>query len=79
MAQQAAVKKPKTSLFSYEGVDKQGRKVKGEVEGTNVAAVNVALRRQGINPQRVARRRGELFKFRLRPRTLRYLPASWPR
>ena len=64
MAQQAAIKKPKTTLFTYEGVDKQGRKVKGEVEGTNIAAVNVALRRQGINPQRVARRRGELFKFK---------------
>jgi type IV pilus assembly protein PilC len=64
MAQQAAVRKPKTTLFTYEGVDKQGRKVKGEIEGANVASVNVSLRRQGINPQRVARRRGELFKFK---------------
>ncbi|KPL28310.1 MAG: type II secretion system protein F [Acidithiobacillales bacterium SM1_46] len=64
MAQQAAVRKPKTTIFTYEGVDKQGRKVKGEIEGANVASVNVSLRRQGINPQRVARRRGELFKFK---------------
>jgi len=64
MAQQAAVRKPKTDIYTYEGVDKQGRKVKGEIEGANVASVNVALRRQGINPQRVARRRGALFKVK---------------
>jgi len=64
MAQQAAVRKPKTDIYTYEGVDKQGRKVKGEIEGANVASVNVSLRRQGINPQRVARRRGTLFKFK---------------
>jgi type IV pilus assembly protein PilC len=58
---QAAVKKPKQDVYTYEGVDKQGRKVKGEMEGTNVAAINVLLRRQGINPQKVGRRRKPLF------------------
>ena len=49
MAQAAA----KSVMFVWEGRDKQGKKVKGEMSGTSDALVKAMLRRQGINPMRV--------------------------
>ncbi len=60
----AAVKKPKLDIYTWEGVDKQGKKVKGEMEAGSIALVNTSLRRQGINPLKVGRRRGTLFQFK---------------
>ena len=60
----AAVRKPKLNSYTWEGVDKQGKKVKGEMDAGSVALVNTLLRRQGINPLKVQRRRGELFKIK---------------
>jgi type IV pilus assembly protein PilC len=62
---EAAVKKPKVvDIFQWEGVDKQGKKVKGEMGAASAAFVNATLRRQGINPTRVAKRRAPLFKVK---------------
>lgn len=58
----AAIKKPKLDIYTWEGTDKQGKKTKGEMEAASIALVNTSLRRQGINPLKVQRRRGELFK-----------------
>jgi type IV pilus assembly protein PilC len=68
----AAVKKPKLDIYTWEGVDKQGKKVKGEMEAGSVALVNTSLRRQGINPLRVGRRRGSLFqvKKKIKPKDI---------
>ncbi len=60
----AAVKKPKLDIYTWEGVDKQGKKVKGEMEAASVALVNTSLRRQGINPLKVGKRRGSLFQMK---------------
>ncbi|MEK7796382.1 MAG: type II secretion system F family protein [Pseudomonadota bacterium] len=60
----AAVRKPKLDSYTWEGVDKQGKKVKGEMDAGSIALVNTSLRRQGINPLKVQRRRGELFKIK---------------
>ncbi|MEK7839751.1 MAG: type II secretion system F family protein, partial [Pseudomonadota bacterium] len=70
MAQAAAATKTQKpvvkalDLYTWEGVDKQGKKVKGEMSASGVAFVNSLLRRQGIRPVKVAKRRGELFKFK---------------
>jgi type IV pilus assembly protein PilC len=63
---QVAMKKAKHDVYSWEGVDKQGKKAKGEMEAGSVAIVNATLRRQGINPVRVAKRRAPLFKVKKR-------------
>jgi type IV pilus assembly protein PilC len=60
----AAVKKPKLDTYIWEGVDKQGKKTKGEMQAASVALVNTSLRRQGINPLKVQRRRGSLFQVK---------------
>jgi len=49
-----AAKKPDTILtFAYEGADRQGKKIKGEITGTNIALAKAQLRKQGINVQKI--------------------------
>src|SRR3970040_1143825 len=66
---EAAVKKPKFDAFNGEGVDKQGKKVKGIMEAASVAFVNATLRRQGISPVKVAKQRKAAFKFKKKIKT----------
>jgi type IV pilus assembly protein PilC len=56
----AAVKGPKELTFSWEGKDKSGKTIRGEVRAVSEAAVNATLRRQGILVQKVkaVKRRG---------------------
>ncbi len=42
----------KTCVFVWEGTDKKGAKVKGELAGQNTMLVKAQLRKQGINPKR---------------------------
>jgi type IV pilus assembly protein PilC len=49
----AAGKGPKEITFSWEGKDKAGKTVRGEVRAVSEAAVNATLRRQGILVQKV--------------------------
>ena len=49
----AAAKGPKELTFSWEGKDKAGKTIRGEVRGVSEAAVNATLRRQGIVVQKV--------------------------
>ncbi|OBY88676.1 type II secretion system protein F [Pseudomonas sp. AU11447] len=46
----------RTSTFSWEGTDRKGGKVKGELSGTNTALVKAQLRKQGINPTKVRKK-----------------------
>jgi type IV pilus assembly protein PilC len=64
MAKTAAVKKTNFDSYLWEGVDKQGKKTKGEMEAASAAFVNATLRRQGINPTKVTKRRAALFKVK---------------
>jgi len=51
----------KLATFFWEGVDKKGRKVRGETSAVSVAYVNATLRRQGINPVKVRKKAKSLF------------------
>ncbi|MAX55329.1 MAG: type II secretion system protein F [Alcanivoracaceae bacterium] len=55
MATKAAEQKNVT--FLYEGVDRQGKKVKGETSGKGPALVRAELRKQGINAKKVVKKR----------------------
>ena len=57
MAQAAA----KADMFVWEGRDRQGKTVKGEMTGQSDALVKAVLRRQGINPTRVKKKPKPLF------------------
>jgi type IV pilus assembly protein PilC len=51
-----AEKALKTSTFSWEGTDKKGAKIKGEMGGQTPALVKAQLRKQGINPIKVRKK-----------------------
>ena len=43
--------------FAYEGTDRRGQKVKGEVSGKNMALAKAQLRKQGISANKVYKKR----------------------
>lgn len=66
----ATAKKPSLDSFTWEGVDKSGRKLKGEMQAASDAFVKASLRRQGVNPTRVIRKSKPLFsvKKKIKPK-----------
>src|SRR4249919_2008920 len=57
MATAAAVARPKEIIFSWEGKDKAGKIVRGEMRAGGQAVVNATLRRQGILVTKVKKQR----------------------
>src|SRR3954467_5300124 len=53
----AAAKGPKEFVFSWEGKDKGGKIVRGEIRAVSETAVNATLRRQGIMVQKVKKQK----------------------
>lgn len=51
-----AEKALKNSVFTWEGTDRKGGKVKGELSGVNTALIKAQLRKQGINPTKVRKK-----------------------
>lgn len=51
-----AAKALKTSVFTWEGKNKSGAVVKGEISGQNPSLVKAQLRKQGINPTKVRKK-----------------------
>ena len=50
------VEAAKSVMFVWEGTDKQGKRIKGELSGQSDALVKALLRRQGINPIKVKKK-----------------------
>ena len=46
----------KADMFVWEGTDKSGKKVKGEMSGQSDTLVKAMLRRQGVNPLKVKKK-----------------------
>ncbi len=57
MATAAAAKNPKDQIFEWEGKDKNGKIVRGEIRAGGEAVVSASLRRQGILVSKVRKRR----------------------
>src|SRR5436190_5076209 len=53
----AAAKGPKEFTFAWEGKDKAGKTVRGEIRAVSETAVNATLRRQGIVVQKVKKQK----------------------
>lgn len=56
-----ATKAEQILTFVYEGSDRRGQKVKGEISGKNLALAKAQLRKQGINAQKVYKKRADLL------------------
>lgn len=57
------------NIFLYKGVDKKGKRVEGEITGTNPAIVKAQLLKQGIRAQNVRKKPKPLFggKKKIKP------------
>ncbi|WP_426140109.1 type II secretion system F family protein [Pseudomonas sp. DWP3-1-2] len=56
-----ASKAVKASIFTWEGTDKKGTKMTGELTGHNIALIKAQLRKQGINPTKVRKKSVSIF------------------
>jgi type IV pilus assembly protein PilC len=56
-----ATKPVKISTYTWEGTDRKGAKISGELSGHNPALVKAQLRKQGINPGKVRKKGLSLF------------------
>lgn len=56
-----AAKPLQNSTFIWEGTDRKGAKVKGEISGLNPNLVKAQLRKQGVNPLKVRKKPKPLF------------------
>ncbi|MFN3585990.1 MAG: type II secretion system F family protein [Moraxellaceae bacterium] len=64
----AATKTEQIFTFVYEGVDKRGQKVKGEVNSKNLALAKAQLRKQGINANKVKKKPKDLLASFSKPK-----------
>ncbi len=58
MAPSAAIK---SDMYAWEGLDKNGKRIKGEMSGQSDALIKATLRRQGVNPLKVKKKSKPLF------------------
>lgn len=65
-AQKSKAKAPKSYTFAWEGVDRRGNRVKGDLRAVSMALVRADLRRQGVNPIKVRKKAQPLFGNRKR-------------
>ncbi|MCR8721401.1 type II secretion system F family protein [Pseudomonas syringae USA007] len=56
-----ASKTVKLSVYTWEGVDKKGGKLSGELSGHNPALIKAQLRKQGVNPTKVRKKSVSIF------------------
>ena len=56
-----AVKAVKTDVYGWEGKDRKGTKMSGELTGQSPALIKAQLRKQGINPGKVRKKSTSIF------------------
>ena len=56
-----ASKAVKVGTYTWEGTDKKGTKMTGELSGHNIALIKAQLRKQGINPLKVRKKSVSIF------------------
>jgi len=59
MAQGNAV--VRSEMYSWEGIDRSGKRVKGEMSGQSETVIKSILRRQGVNPLKVKKKSKPMF------------------
>ncbi|MGV8890695.1 MAG: type II secretion system F family protein [Pseudomonas sp.] len=58
-----AVKAAKIGVYTWEGTDRKGTKMTGELSGQNPALIKAQLRKQGINPGKVRKKSTSTFNM----------------
>lgn len=76
-----AVKTPKVAkpvIYVWEGLDRKGAKVTGELTGHNPALIKAQLRKQGVNPLKVRKKSVSIFGAgkKIKPLDIAFFLAS---
>ena len=58
-----AVKAAKISVYAWEGTDRKGTRMTGELSGQNPALIKAQLRKQGITPGKVRKKSTSIFNL----------------
>ncbi|EJM25896.1 type II secretory pathway, component PulF [Pseudomonas sp. GM21] len=58
-----SVKAAKISVYAWEGTDRKGARMTGELSGQNPALIKAQLRKQGINPGKVRKKSASIFNI----------------
>ena len=69
-----------STLFTWSGIDRNGRKSSGEVMATSAALARVQLRKQGVAAKRVKKKSSAIHLFvdkRINRQTSLYSLVSW--
>jgi type IV pilus assembly protein PilC len=69
----------KDAIFAWEGKDKSGKLVRGEMRAMTQTVVRTTLRRQGILPVKIKKQSFKGGGTRSPKRTSRFSRASWRR
>jgi len=64
------IKATKEIIYTWEGKDKKGKNVKGEMRATGESFVNVTLRRQGISVTKVKKQSGFAIKGKIKDKDI---------
>jgi len=59
--------KETSSTFTWEGIDKKGKKIKGETTAASVSVARATLRQKGINAKKVRKKAAPLFAPKKKP------------
>ena len=73
-----AIKETKEVIYSWQGTDRKGKRVKGEMKASGESFVRASLRRQGINVTRVRKASTFAKRGKVTDRTSRCSRASSP-
>ncbi|MDR6928513.1 MULTISPECIES: type II secretion system F family protein [Pseudomonas] len=67
-----SVKAAKISVYAWEGTDRKGARMTGELSGQNPALIKAQLRKQGINPGKVRKKSASIFNIgkRIKPQDI---------
>ena len=60
----------KVSVYAWEGIDRKGTKLTGELSGHNPALIRAQLRKQGITPSKVRKKSASIFSAGKRIKSL---------
>ncbi len=72
LAAKKPVQKKELPLFTWEGINKAGVKIRGENQAINENFLRAELRRQGISPKFIKKKRKSLTKGKIKPVDISY-------
>lgn len=74
-AQKSTVKGVKEFVYDWEGKDRKGKQVRGEMRAAGENIVQTTLRRQGVIPNKIKKARDQIWQINQAKRYCNFHPA----